>query len=223
METEAPKLSLKEEIEMMENELRNTGYVPKTARQNYKDDMGNDTYYVKNMAQGHIALANPDILIKKGEAVDLLELASLDELNSCRDLRTCKNNGTLKQITQIEYAQAIRSQLETKKRIDVLNHQAELKKMQNKNNTLDNSMGNNPAPIEQEQIRPVIASRLHKLSLSSNKDPEINSRGWSSVEFINWMMGESLSIEELDHLLGDPTVAKYHDIKAQIIQKKAMM
>ena len=42
----------------------------------------------------------------------------------------------------------------------------------------------------------------------------------SNVEFIQWVQNEPLSVEEIEHIMGDPAVVKEHDIRAALLAKK---
>lgn len=196
----------------------------------YKDEYGNDTYYVKNISDGHVTIKDPDLVIPKGKVMDLLQFAGMEELQSCRDIRvamspTNRMGSMLKRLTQREYLEEMEKELSIKKRIDIVRQQESLRNAQNAQNPNNrNQFQNNPVQEQQgPKIRPLVLGKVEKLRLSSDPDPDNAKYGINPAEFIQWVMGEFLSDEELDYLLGDPVISNKHDIKAAIVEKKTIM
>ena len=221
--------SIKKRIEDLEKEYYGEIKAPsinvKTAT-NYKDEYGCDTFYVKNQSDGHIIMEKPDMIVPKSKVMDLLQYADLDELQTCRDLRinlSSRGSGMarLRRLTQREYLEELEKEVLMQKKVDIVRNQEAIKRAQNPQN-MQNQM--NPPPTTQgPKIRAMVLGRIEKLRLSSDNDPEISKFGINPSEFIQWVMGESLSEEELDYILGDPVISSKHDIKAAVVEKKIIM
>ena len=198
-------------------------------KKNYLDEAGNDTFYVKNISNGHIVITDLDITIQIGIVSDLLTQASLEDCYASRDIR--KNlvgvNGKapwLKRLTQQEYYDEMEKALQVKKRIDVERQQETIKQSQHQNQASGNTpFQNAPSSEPAMKIRPMVYGKLEKLRLSKDSDPENSKYGMTASDFIEWVMKESLSENELNHILGDPIVSKMHNVKAAVVDKMTIM
>jgi hypothetical protein len=200
-----------------------------TRTTNYKDEYGNDTYYVKNISDGHVTVEKPDMVIPKGKVMDLLQFADMEDIHSCRDLRIALSTSSikgpmLKRLTQREYMEEMAREVSIQRKVEIVRNQESIKRSQvNQNNQNQQSQMNPPQASQGPKIRPMILGKIEKLRLASDNDPENAKFGISSSEFIQWVMGEALSEEELDYILGDPVISNKHDIKAAVVEKKTIM
>ena len=229
--------SLKEKIAKLEVESGRTNYLmPTSSTQSYKSETGEDTYYVKNISNGHVTLngnkqGDPDVVVRLGEVLDLLKYMNYDELVKWHDLRSAVHsttNPTLKRITEIEYFNIMQQKQEMSMKVKAAEQQDAIKRMQmQQNNPMgQNNPMQNPRPnmdFSEPKIRTAVMVQLNNLELAKSPDPEKNKFGSTNMAFIEWMMREMLTQEELDFLLTQPILADKHDIKAAIISKKNMI
>lgn len=187
----------------------------KLASETYLDDYGNETFYVKNVSGGILIIG--DMLseangtktghsIRKGEVVDLLQVTHLDNLKNSSDLRKQiygANPGLLR-LTQEQYFVELTEKLGKQKQIQALEAQKQVGTKKEK----------------YSKPRPVIDSKLEKLNLYYDKNPELQIRGMEPIKFISWIADERFEEGEIDYILGHPRVMQNADIKAALIQKK---
>jgi len=93
-------------------------------------------------------------------------------------------------------------ELQTKKKIDQYRQLAEAR-----------AQSQTPGE-EPESIRPLIDSKLEKLRLGYGSDP---TKGISPVEFMEWIRTETLTMSELDYILGS---VQDKDVRLFILEKK---
>ena len=206
-------ISLRDKIQAAEKEYYSDPMIshqPMKPKTSYLDEYGNETYYVRNLAKGHVLLDKPEIKIEKGTVTNLLEFASAEDLQKCSDLKKAIMLKTLERIVPEEYLEEMTRALEMRKKTDAMHRQERIKEMQEKG----------IKGIGDFKVSPSILSKLERLRLSTEKDPEVAKFGWKSFEFIAWMTSESLNEGELNYILNDQTVNKFSDIKAAAIQKK---
>lgn len=233
---ESGKQSLKDRIKSLEAEYKgSTVSAPKDSlKKSYLDEMGRDTFYVKNISGNHIAISELEFTIKKGSVENLLEVASLEDCYSSRDLKKLMNgyageSPALKRITEEEYADEMEKAVISKKKIEAVRQQEAIRQYknqsgQNQNNQNQNNPFQNPTPRvdKSAKLSYKVVGQLEKLRLSTALDPEDSKYGINSAQFIQWMWQEVLSDEELDHILGDPIISKFPDIKYAVIEKKTI-
>lgn len=225
-------ISLKDKIAALEKEYRGeTSNISSASSSSYRDDMGNDTYYVKNMSGGILSLEiikDSEIAIPAGKIADLLVSADIEQCYASRDIRKCLTgiNGKepwLKRLTPLEYSIELEREVVAHKKLEAIRQNEALKQqqIQQQNPNSTQSM-NGPVMTQGPKIRAVVYSKLEKLRLASVADPELSKYGMSSTEFIQWVMVEALTEAELDCILGDPSVSKRNDIKTAVIEKKSI-
>jgi len=224
--------SLKDRIKALEEEYKGESkpFSLNKGKNNYFDEMGNDTFFVKNISNSHIAITDLDITIPLGKVEDLLTYVSLEDCYKSKDVRRCFVGGNgkspfLKRLTMEEYADEMEKAIQTRKKIDVERQQETIKQSQSYNQMQgNNQFQNNPvAPEQAPKIRPMVLSKLEKLRLSKDPDPENSKYGMSPSDFIEWVMKESISENELNYILGDPVVSRMHNIKAAVVDKMTLM
>ena len=230
------KGSLKERYAEIEKEYYNGLNLPTsspslktTSNNSYIDDMGKDTWYVKNISGGVIVLSDLEIVIPKGSVFDLLESASIDECYASKDIRrsiagTSENPPMLKRLTPEQYFKEIERAVQINKKIEIVRQQEVIKQRQMQVNP-NAPYQNNPMPEQQmgPKIRPMVLAKLEKLRLSSDVNPENSQYGMNPSEFIKWVMSEPLTEEELNHIASDPAVSRKHDVKAAVVEKLTIM
>ncbi|HRZ18503.1 MAG TPA: hypothetical protein P5136_00360 [Methanofastidiosum sp.] len=200
---------------------------PTVASSSYRDELGNETYYVKNISNGIVALSDLEIVIKQGQVCDLLHSADIEDLSRSKELKrtlqgTVETPAWLTRLTQREYLEELEKAAVMRKKIETVKRQDSIRQMQTQQPA--NSPFQNPAvPQDVPRTRPMILAKLEKLRLAFDPDPEISKFGIAPVEFIQWIMAEALSEEELNEILGNPVVQKNHDIKAAIVEKMTIM
>ena len=153
----------------------------------YLDDMGNETWYVKNISNGHVAVSDMDnTLIRRNTSVDLLTMADVEHIRKSRDIRVALygNGGAqlLKRLTPEEYYNE--------------------KVRENANTAVIDQLKS--ANVEQTEIldgiRPMVKARLEKYNLSLKK--ETAHQGMPGPEFVEWALSERLTRTELDFITG---------------------
>jgi len=195
----------------------------------YRDSSGNETFYAKNICGKHFVLS--DIQIDKipvGKSVDLLQMASMEDLKKSRDLRKALrgigSERTLQRLTEREYLEEKTRELDNKKRLNIVQQQEQLRRLQQpsqdqQQQTLPHERSFDPS-LMSTGIRPAIEARLGKLSLRSDKDPENRRQAMSSYEFISWVQQERFTHAEIEQIMSHPSVVNDHDIRASLLEKK---
>lgn len=202
----------------------------------YQNDAGDETYYVKNISNGHVILTDGreedggiNLKVPKGDVVDLLESAALDRVKASRDVRKCLGgkNPLLKRITPKQYFMELENMRDMQKKIAILRRQEAIKAAQVQQNPQNNEMNlphnlNVIPPDVDEPIlrRGMLESRLEKLRLAKDTNPENQVYGISDLEFIEWVAKESLTPAECDFLASDPIMHSKHDVKSALYTKK---
>lgn len=223
------KPSTKERIEALEQELGERGQDTSKATPKAKafiDEYGNETWYVKNLSNGHISISDLDITIKRGRCDDLLKFANIEDIKKSRDLRAAtsdvENRVLLKRLTPEEYLDEKQKEVATKRKIqDFKNTQAYTAvQAQQQQTQAVNATTQQRSPTPQTpRIRPAVLSKLEKLRLSSV--PESAHLGLSSEEFVEWALTEDLSSEELDFIATHPNVVNNSNIRTAVFKRKS--
>lgn len=227
--------SLKERIQELEESADgfsvDTSAVSESA-QSFRDEMGDETFYVKNLAAGHLIISDLNMpKIDRGRSVDLLRHASLEDLKKSRDLRTLLasrgEKKLLQRLTPEQYYEEKRREVDDKKKIELLRLQETARAQQqpqHDQHKLPHERIMERKPISKPgAIRPVILSKLGKLALKNDPNPENFQKAMTTIEFMDWVMSENLSSSEIDYILGDPAVVGDHGLRASLLQKKAML
>ena len=226
-------LSLRAKIDKLEFETGKVNYrIPETSADSYKSETGENTYYVRNISNGHVVLTDPDLTIRQGDVIDLLVAINYDEIKNWQSFRTALRPPTpmLKRITEVEYFQIMQERAEMQRKVKAAEQQDLIRKQQmQQNNPMGQNTNNpmaNPAPMintGEPRIKTAILVQLNNLELSQSPNPDNNKFGITSMAFIEWLMRETLTQDELDYLLTYPLLSNKHDIKAAILQKKNMI
>lgn len=234
---EERQLSRSERIEALERELEEAPKISNNVTvkaKAYLDDFGAETYYVKNISNGHVSVSDIDVTVKRGESEDLLKFADIEDIKKSRDLRTAigyerKPNPyrrtLLLRLTPEEYEEEKTKQLRNKRKIDQFKQSqavAHANFQQNQQQTTQTYNGVTQQIIAQPQtprIRPTVLSKLEKLRLSTV--PENAHLGMGPEEFVGWAVTEDLSIEELDFIISHPNVINNHHIRTALYEKRS--
>jgi len=232
----SPKIiSTKEKIREVESEIDTFGnthslQVIKVGDLTFKDDVGNETFYVRNISGRHVLISDIQNMekIPSGKSVDLLRFASIEDIKKSRDLRNALGgpDRILQRITEDQYLEDLTIERDQIKRVEVARRQAELKRMQastqsqNQNILPHERAMFSPFPEGEEFIRPVIKAKLGSLALRNDKDPEHAAKAMTPPEFVMWISSEKLTHDEIDYIMGDPAVVRDHDIRAALMEKK---
>jgi hypothetical protein len=229
-------LSLDAKIKQLEKDMGRTLPTMEGKSSSYLDDAGDETFYVKNISEGHVIIGGGEkdtlnIKVPKGDILDLLSHASLEDLKGSREIRVCLSGPKklLKRLTQSEYFTELQNMADMQKKIEILKRQESIKNTQRMQNVQNNPQMNLPhmrnmniAEPQNPNVRMgMMETRLEKLRLARDINPENAQHGMSDLEFISWVSKESLSTAECDYLAGDPIMQDKHDIKAALYQKKA--
>jgi len=221
----------KRKIMELEQELGDAPKYDTTAGEmTFRDSAGNETYYVKNVAGRHVVIS--DILdmakIPVGKAVDLLKLASIEDIKKSRDLRNAMYGlgpeKCLQRLTEREYLNEKLAERDQQKRVNIMRQQEELYRMQNQKNPANQMMPHERpfnSPLGNEKtVRPVVLAKLGKLALRNDPDPEVSRQAMTPPEFVTWVQGERLSHYEIEYIMGNPDVVREHDIRAALLEKR---
>jgi hypothetical protein len=229
--------SRKERIMMLERALEGSptnekNVTPKA--KTYLDDFGAETYYVKNISNGHVSVSDLDITIKRGKSEDLLKFAELEDTKKSRDLRAAvgydKNPGPynktlLLRLTPEEYEIEKIKELKNKQKIDQFKqnqadiHTQQQIQQQQQSQTYNAVTQQKIVQPQTPRIRPTVLSKLEKLRLSSM--PENAHLGLAPEEFVEWAITEHLSIEELDFIISHPNVINNSNIRTALYEKRS--
>lgn len=200
--------SLKDEIAELEASV-GIATTATTGKGNNKflDEYGDETWYVKNISNGVVVIADIEgSRVERGGVLNLLNTPNdVDRIRKSSQLREAlmvpyKGKALLQRLTQEEYLAEMRK---------IAAQKAEVNRIKE---TFSPTVKND------HMIRPVVLASLEKYSLGQSLNPEIASKGWTHIEFINWAMTEDLSVAEIDHLLGFCTNA---DVRKSLYVKKA--
>jgi hypothetical protein len=205
---------------------------PKAAT--YLDDFGAETYYVKNISNGHVSVSDIDLTVKRGKSEDLLKFAALEDIKKSRDLRAAvgydKKSGPYSQtlllrLTPEEYEIEKIKELQNKQKIDQFKqNQANIyahqqTQQQQQTQTYNAITQQKIAQPQTPRIRPTVLSKLEKLRLSSV--PENAHLGLAPEEFVEWAITENLSLEELDFIISHPNVINNSNIRTALYEKRS--
>ncbi len=179
----------------------------------YVDEYGEETFYVENLTNGNIVIPGIGIAsITKGEVVDLLESADLETLKRSQFLKRALSDSQgiqlLRRLTPEQW-NAIRE----KKKAIARRYQEQTKSVSPAAPQTSSSV----VSESQEAIRPLVLSKVEKLRLGLNNDPEIATKGISKYEFLQWLDVEYLTIDELDYILG---VVGDKEVRLHVYEKK---
>jgi len=151
----------------------------------------------------------------------------LEDLKKSRDLRKAVRGigpeRTLKRLTEREYLEEKRRELENKKRLDILQNQEHLKRITQQSQQRVDLLPHERSfegTVSRSSVRPVIDSKLGKLALRTDPNLENRRQALSSYEFIDWVQREKLSHAEIENIMGHPSVVEDHDIRAALLEKK---
>jgi hypothetical protein len=231
-----PRQGIASKIEELEKELGESQSINSSPKRAgiFNDDLGNETFYVKNISNGHVTVKglkdnDPDIVISVGDCLDLLRDRTLEELKSLRDLRAAcdeySERPLLKRLTPEEYYEEKKKRLQSKKIIEREreNMAATAMAAQQQQQTTQPINAMTQQRVAQPQtprIRPAILSKLEKLRLST--DPINAHLGWTSEEFIDWAVNAELNNEELDYIISNPVVINYNNVRTALLEKKSI-
>jgi hypothetical protein len=197
----------------------------------YLDDFGSETFYVKNISNGHVAISDIDVTVQRGKSEDLLKYADLESIKKSRDLRAAigydkKPNpykrSLLLRLTPEEYEIEKTKELQNKQKVDQFKQNQAVIHAQQQQAQPYNAVTQQPILQPQTpRIRPTVLSKLEKLRLSSV--PENAHLGLAPEEFVEWAVTESLSIEELDFIISHPNVVNNPNIRTALYEKRSEM
>lgn len=222
--------NLRDRIEAIEQELGESSKSVSTVTARAKvflDEYGNETFYVENVSDGHIVVSDLDLNIPRGKSVDLLTMATLEDLKKSRDLRSMLagdiGRSMLNRLTPEEYLIKKQEELSNKRKIEQMKIEAGKQTQQ-----IQQQM--NPMMQQQQvqnventsRIRPVVLGKLEKLRLSSI--PGSAHLGMTYIEFTNWALTETLSPGELDFIITHPDVmnnSNSNEIRQALFEKRS--
>jgi hypothetical protein len=207
-QVKAPTIS--EEIAQIERELGKDKKIVGSmgfAVKSYLDDYGNETWYVKNVSNGHVGITDIETTINRSAIEDLLKFADLDKIRKSRNLREAldnpKGSALLIRLTPEEYLKEMRKAKATLAEVT----------------RIKDSYAPPSASLE-NAIRPAVYSQLGKYKLGTNKDPELAVKGLTGLEFIEWAMTEQFTESEIEHLIGEVSDSQ---VKRALLAKKSVM
>ena len=232
---EQQQKNIKNEIKRLEEELR--GFSQDTpqasADPTFRDSYGDETYYIRNVFGTHVLLeiisssernAGITIKIENGSSIDLTESANLEDIRRCRDLKSLLRTQKLVRLTEQQYLEDLRVMTENKKKIAMLKQQEALRNMIQPQQAPDLMPHERTmvSPFQNSNsIRPVIQSKIGKLALRTDKDPENRKLAMTNLEFIEWVHSERLTHAEIGYIMEQPAVSSDHDIRAALLEKKS--
>jgi len=192
----------------------------------FLDEMGDETFYIDNVSNGHVVVSDLDITIKRSKSEDLLRFATLEDLKKSRDLRAMLvdvgNAPTLIRLTPEEYLVKKRKEVSNKKMIEKMKADQATMSQQHQAQQQQGNQQNQVAPPQlSSRINPTILSKLEKLRLSTV--PENAHLGMTPIEFVEWVVTEKLSGEELDFIASHPNVVHNATIRTAVFERKSQM
>lgn len=189
--------SLRDRINEMESKLGITDYMPGNSKsysaQSYLDDLGEETFYVQNVSNGHVLVTDLDLKITRGKTLDLLKFCDLEAIKKSKDMRIAlssseRSGAMLVRLTPQQYLSKIEQAYTENTKIE------QFKRL----NQLRAATGQTPENKYNEPIRPLVYDKLNKLKLSYSDTPH---KGITPVEFAQWVQTENLTKAELDQIL----------------------
>jgi len=147
---------------------------------NYVDEFGDPTFYVMNIATGHVHISDLNLTIPVGKVMDLREYRELDDLKKSPDLRYALSPkvSLLKRLTKEEYQKLLEEQ--TKKE-EIL---SKTHPVTNPEIGTTNAEGNIVKEVK-VNIRPKCQSMVEKLKLYGNS--QTREKGISPEQFLLWL------------------------------------
>jgi len=219
--------NLKARIAEFEKELGTTTNLSLDDK-TFIDEVGNETFYVRNIAGRHVLISDIERMpkIPVGSVMDLLKHAKLEDLKGSRDLRVALLgvglDKTLERLTELQYMNAVHQAVVDKRKIDVLRQQEALRHSHSaQQNTQEVMPHDRPTQAQPKRIRTAIESKLGKLALRNDPNPQNSMLALTTQEFIQWVQGERFTHSEIEHIMAHPSVIKEHDIRAELLKKKS--
>jgi len=163
----------------------------------YLDEMGEPTYYVQNISNGHVVLSHLNLTIPSGKVKDLREDIDVETLSKSPDLRQALSpqSHLLKRLTKSEFDQLLKVQLRQEQNI----------KIQATNPEIADNEGN--IKEAKVNITPKCQSMVEKLKLYYNK--ETKDKGITPEQFKIWLQNFIPTDDEKDYMMsviGDKTI-----------------
>ena len=220
---------IKERVAQLESEVASVAIKRSDAvSTSFRDSFGNETYYVKNVSGTHIVVSDIPTMSKipNGKVADLLESASLEELQNSRDVRKLLRDPQeryLKRLTEQQFYEERERELLQEKKMRLMAQQELTTSPNQQFQQQKEVLPHERTPVSFAQshpIRPAIESKLGKLALKYDPNPENVKFAMTSTEFINWVNTEPLTHSEIDFIMGDPSVSKDYNIRAALLEKK---
>ena len=161
--------------------------------QSYVDDLGDETFYVQNISNGHVLVTDLDLKIPRGKTIDLLKFCDLESIKKSKDIRVAlannpRSGAMIKRLTPEEYLAKMDQNYKEEVKIENFKKLASIR--QANGTPADNKYS--------EPVKPVVYDKLNKLKLSYSDTPH---KGISPVEFAQWVQSEDLSKADLDQIL----------------------
>ena len=199
------------EIEELDKELITQPAQSKRQSTFLDPDTGEETFYVKNVSNGHVVIEDLEVeRVPVGGCVDLLEYLDITDVKKSRELRKAINGkqGTqlLKRLTPEEWEQEVDRSYVNRQKIEHYKKQAEIRAQ------------SGLATPTMEKVRGVVKAKLEKLRLGTESDTP--SAGITPVEFMTWVGSYDITINELDYILGATTD---QDIRLFVLERKKQL
>lgn len=167
---------------------------PKIKNRSYLDqDTGFETFYVKNKGSTRLRFSKINLSIGRGEIMDLLTIASIEDLNHNPELRNFLSNGKkLVRLTKEEYEheQALLEEMLKRK------EQAQY----DQDRRLAKAMSGEAQ--EERPIRPAVSRKVNMLLNFLGSDPAKAKTGMDQVSFCHWASTEDFQENEIDFIIG---------------------
>lgn len=160
----------------------------------YVDDIGNPTWYVKNISGGVITVSDLQFSIGTGRVVDLLQYADDEVLRKSPGIRKCFSPQVnwLKRMTEEEFTHEVEIQATIEAQIKAA--RVDMEKNPPKGVTILK-----PQDIN---ISVKCQSMVEKLKLGSSVKPEERAKGITVIEFLEWFKNAIPTSDEIEYMLG---------------------
>lgn len=169
----------------------------------YLDEMGRETFYIKNVSDMGVYLTCLAGIVARGEVIDLLTRTDIETVSKDQSLRAeIDRNKTLKRLTKEEYVKEYSDYEEMLRRKEVER----------------NEIGLRPTVSEDKPVISIeVMDKIDRLKYYYSPDQKSAENCVTPNEFMEWLILAKLSLAEIDHILNNAPNA---EIKAFLFKKK---
>lgn len=169
----------------------------------YLDEMGRETFYIKNVSDMGVYITSIAGIIARGEVIDLLTRTDLETLTKDQSLRAeVDRTKSLKRLTKEEF----------------IKEYSDYEEMLRRKEVERNEIGLRPTISDEKPVISIeVLDKIDRLKYYYSPDQKSAENCVTPNEFMEWLILAKLSLAEIDHILNNAPNA---EIKAFLFKKK---